>query len=61
MDVDETKTFEHEVKFDGADVNLRIEVFMDDIDSPDVAFFTTKDLADSIRAEMVKFAEDLGI
>ena len=62
MRVDEVETFEHQVMFKQSEAFLRIEVFMDDVDSPDVAFFTdNKNLAEAIRAEMLKFAEDLGI
>jgi hypothetical protein len=35
---------------------------MDDIDAPDLYFFTaSKDLAGAIQVELVRFADDLGI
>ena len=37
-----------------------IHVFMDDIDSPDIAFFGPPDLARQIDAEMDKFWEEIG-
>ncbi len=34
---------------------------MDDIEAPDVAFFTSAIFAEAINDEMTKFAEELGI
>ena len=50
------------VGFEGRRPTLRYGVFMDDIDAPDLYFFSAdKALIDAINAEYDQFAEDLGI
>jgi hypothetical protein len=50
------------VRFKGATVDLEYRVFMDDIDSPDLYFFTSsKELANSIEEQMMEFADELGL
>jgi hypothetical protein len=39
---------------------MRIVVFMDDVDAPDIAFFTEPALADQINAAMAKYFEAVG-
>ncbi len=58
--VDDETEVRYEVMFAGEDVPLRIRIYMDDIDSPDIAFVTSPDLADRIQEEMVEYAEELG-
>jgi hypothetical protein len=56
---------EQELKFTiqhrGIKTTLRIVVFMDDINSPDVFFFAPESLTARIQEEFEKFAEELGI
>ena len=61
MDVDDEKDFEFLIKFKGQSSTLKIHVFMDDIESPDIAFFAVPELADKIDEEMQRFVEELGI
>ena len=50
------------VEFGDSQTTIEYRVFMDDIDAPDLYFFTpTKDLAESIEGEMETFADELGI
>jgi hypothetical protein len=61
MEVDDEKDFEFQIKFKGQSSVLKIHVFMDDIESPDVAFFAVPELEDKIDEEMQRFFEELGI
>jgi hypothetical protein len=61
MDVDGEKDFEFQIRFKGRSSVLKIHVFMDDIESPDIAFFAVPELADKIDEEMLRFFEELGI
>jgi len=50
------------VKYDNSQTEIEYRVFMDDIDAPDLYFFTaSKALADLIEDEMEAFADELGI
>lgn len=49
------------VVVDGHSTPLVIRAFMDDIDAPDLYFFTTADLAAKIDSEFEAFCEELGI
>jgi hypothetical protein len=50
------------VKFQGKPVRLEYGVFMDDIDAPDLSFFSdSPQLAELIQSELEVFAEELGI
>ena len=61
MKVDEEKEVEFPIQYRGSRSVLRIGIFMDDVDSPDVYFFTHPKLAEEIGVQMKKFADDLGI
>jgi hypothetical protein len=61
MKVDEERTREFTIQYHGHPTLLRIHVFMDDIKSPDVYFFTTPELADQIQREMVEFLDARGL
>lgn len=52
---------EFEVWHAGKRTPLYINVFMDDIDSPDIAFFTSAALAEQIKAECMRYFEELGV
>ncbi len=61
MGVDAEKRWSYSVIHAGHPTPLQVAVFMDDIEAPDVAFFTSAALAEAIDQEMMKFAEELGI
>jgi hypothetical protein len=51
-----------QVTFNGLQTQLEYRVFMDDIDAPDLYFFTpSKDLAEAIEDQLEAFADELGI
>lgn len=51
-----------QVTFSSSQVELEYRVFMDDIDAPDLYYFTpSKDLAKSIEDQLEEFADELGI
>jgi len=52
---------EFQIVYGGQSVVLRIQVVMDDIEAPDVSFFTSQQLAEAIGDEMVSFGDELGI
>ena len=61
-EIDTERRMRLTVGFEGRQSALRYGVFMDDIDSPDLYFFSAdKALIDAINAEYDLFAEDLGI
>jgi hypothetical protein len=49
MELDEVVTFNFRVCYAGKETPLLIEVFVDDVDAPDVAFFTSPELAATIE------------
>ena len=61
LDVDEEAQLEFQVVYGGQSVVLRIQAVMDDIQAPDVYFFTGEQLAKAIGDEMIAFGEELGI
>jgi len=62
LPIDKEKSLHTHVDFKGESIPLEFRVFMDDIDSPDLYFFSpSKELIDSIDAQMKVFSEKLGI
>ena len=61
MGVDDERELEFRIQYDGKPAVLRVRVFMDDVDAPDLYFFSPESLAERIDAEMEKFCEELGI
>jgi hypothetical protein len=60
IETEQSRTLQ--VTFGGLQTQLEYRVFMDDVDSPDLYFFTpSKDLAKSIEDELEAFADELGI
>ena len=55
------KDFEFPIRFRGAPATLKIKVVMDDIDSPNLYFFTTPALADLIDGDLRRFLEEHGL
>lgn len=48
MEIDEEERIDFTVRYQGEEMLLQIEIFMDDIGAPDVAFFTQPALAEAI-------------
>jgi hypothetical protein len=61
MEVDETQRFRFEIVYAGKPSELRIEIFMDDVDAPDISFYAEPELVEKIEAEMRKYCEELDI
>ena len=57
MAVDQTQRFKIDGDFDGAPVEIEIEIFMDDIDAPDIAFFSSQPVVTELERELNAFAE----
>jgi hypothetical protein len=59
--VDDERSLKLEVVFRGKEITLEFSVFMDDVDAPDIHFFSdSKAVTSEISAEMAKYAEELG-
>ncbi len=51
-----------EAIYEGASMPLELRVHKDDVDSPDIYFFTTsRSMAESISAEILAFVEEHGL
>lgn len=61
MEHNDEQQLEFPIRHAGRDSLMRIGVFMDDIDSPDVYIFSPPALAEQIDAEMERFFDDLGM
>lgn len=59
MPPDAEDSWDFEVIHRGVQTPLHIRVFMDDIDAPDVYFFTSPELAEAITDEMSAFFDEL--
>lgn len=60
LELEKSQSWEFSVSFDGKPTPLVIEAFQDDYEAPDLYFFTSKEFAARIEAEMEAFAEELG-
>lgn len=49
MEVEQEKGINFPIQFDGEKTGFRIQIFMDDIDAPDLYFFAPPKLAEEIR------------
>lgn len=61
MKVDQQNDFSFDITHNDKRAKLKISIFLDDIDAPDVYFYSCPELARKINNEMIKFAEELGI
>ena len=61
LEIDDEKDIEFSIRYRGKPTVLRIQIFMDDVNAPDVAFFTDPELAKEIETAMSQFADELGI
>jgi hypothetical protein len=60
LEVDDERELRFEVSDEGCWILLRVRVFMDDVDAPDLHFFTTPELAKEIEQLLAEFREELG-
>ena len=58
---DEERDLEFSIRHAGKTGTLRIHIFMDDIASPDIYFFSPPDVTQKIEAEFQRFANERGI
>ncbi len=58
--VEDTKRWKVTADFDGQPVLIEIEAFMDDVDAPDLYFFSTQAAISEIERELEIFAESIG-
>jgi hypothetical protein len=58
--VEEERRWNFDVMHQGKTVPLEIRAFMDDVEAPDLYFFTVPTLSDTIQAELISFAEEQG-
>jgi hypothetical protein len=58
---DEERELQFPIQFLGKKTVLRIRIFLDDIDAPDLYFLAPAALSTKIGEEFEKFAEELGI
>jgi hypothetical protein len=59
--IESERSWDFMVQYQGAEVPLRVRAFMDDIDAPDLYFFTSPELAGAIQRELLAFAELQGM
>ncbi|WP_323775903.1 hypothetical protein [Leisingera sp.] len=57
LDMDETRRWQIDGAFDGARVQIDIEVCVDSMGAPGLAFFSTRAAIDEIDKELAAFAE----
>ncbi|TCL08707.1 hypothetical protein BXY66_0745 [Shimia isoporae] len=58
--VEDTRRWKITCGFDGEDIAMEIEVFMDDVDAPDLYFFSTQAAITEIERELEAFAASMG-
>ena len=62
LEIGDEKRLEFSVQFKGQTLGMIYQVYMDDIDAPDLYFFVeTEELETALQSEMVAFAESLGL
>lgn len=55
--VDSRRRWKIDADFDGSRVTIEIEAFMDDVDAPDLYFFSSQPVIEEIERELNAFAE----
>jgi hypothetical protein len=61
MKPDEQREFYFDIRYKDKASKLKVSIFMDDIDAPDVYFYSCPELSSIIEGEFIKFANELGI
>ncbi len=57
--VDQTRIWTIDGELDGGPIQIRIEAFMDDIDAPDLSFYSSAQATALIEAELTRFDQDM--
>ena len=60
MPIDSSKQLEFPIDFKGVNASLKIRLFMDESESPEVSFVTQPDLAEAIDREISAFFQQRG-
>ena len=60
MPIDSSKQLEFPIDFKGINTSLKIKLFMDESESPEVSFVTQPDLAEAIDREISAFFRESG-
>jgi hypothetical protein len=61
LEVGEERGLDFAVTYEGKSGNLRVQMFMDDVDAPDVRFLSDiPELVSMVENAIVKYMEDLG-
>jgi hypothetical protein len=58
---DQECTLEFQIRHAGRDARFKVHIFMDDIDAPDIYFFSPSALKQQIESEFQRFAGERGI
>ena len=61
LELNEEQGLKFQITLEGKPSELHILIFMDDVDAPDIYFFSPQALAKKIDAEMERFCEELDI
>lgn len=61
MKPDEESDLEFSVTFEGHQEKIKLHLFLDDIDAPDLYFFTSHALSKKIEKQYITFTEEKGI
>ncbi len=60
LPVESERSWSFAVRYQGTEVPLQVRAFMDDVDAPDLHFFSSPALAGAIQEELSAYAESLG-
>jgi hypothetical protein len=58
---DQEQKFEFPIRYAGKDARLAVQIVMDDLQAPDLYFFSPPALTRQIASEMARFAKDRGM
>jgi hypothetical protein len=58
---DQERTLEFQIRHTRKDAKFKVHIFMDDIDAPDIYFFSPSALMEQIKSEFQRFAKERGI
>jgi hypothetical protein len=58
LQIDDEKELSFSIRYSGKASTLKLRIFLDDVDSPDLYFFACAPLSIAIQSEMEKFADE---
>jgi hypothetical protein len=61
LQLDDEKELSFSIRYAGEKSTLKVGIFLDDFDAPDLCFLACEPLSAAIQAEMIKFADEMGI